>query len=230
MSVFPNSLFSPRTKANRNGVVYDANKATVTYAEDIVALDNEIVAIETELGVNPKGAFSSVSAFLGALGSDVSDLFSAVAAKMSNPMSAAGDLIVGAAAGAPARLGKGSAGYILKVNADASSIEWSNPVRVVTASDHASAVISIAVTDVYELSAVANNTTFSISGTPYDGQSILVRIKDAGTVKTLTWNSIFSPIGVVLPVATVANKWIIVGAKYNSFAAKFQVLAVGLEA
>lgn len=81
MSVFPASIFSPRAKANRNGVVYDANKATVTYAEDLVALDNEVVAIETELGENPKGSFGSVAAFLASLAGDVEDLLSALAGK-----------------------------------------------------------------------------------------------------------------------------------------------------
>jgi hypothetical protein len=67
MSAYPAGIFSPRTKANRPGVVYDASKTTVGYAEDVQNLDAEVVAIETELGANPKGAFTSVVARLGAL-------------------------------------------------------------------------------------------------------------------------------------------------------------------
>lgn len=64
---FPAGVYTPRTKANRNGVVYDPNKSTVAYAEDLQALDAEIVAVENELGANPKGAYESVAAYLAAL-------------------------------------------------------------------------------------------------------------------------------------------------------------------
>jgi len=43
---YPNSIYAPRTKANRAGVVYDAAKTTVGFAEDITKLDDEVVAIE----------------------------------------------------------------------------------------------------------------------------------------------------------------------------------------
>lgn len=49
MSDYPNSIYSPRTKANRSGVVYDATKETVVFAEDVQKSDAEIVAIETDL-------------------------------------------------------------------------------------------------------------------------------------------------------------------------------------
>lgn len=40
--------------------------------------------------------------------------------------------------------------------------------RVVTTTDDATAVIDVDVTDTYELSAIANNTTFTLTGTPTD--------------------------------------------------------------
>jgi hypothetical protein len=60
MAKYPNEIYEPRKKENRPGVTYDPNKKTVLFAEDIKALDDEVVAIETELGTNPKGEFSSV--------------------------------------------------------------------------------------------------------------------------------------------------------------------------
>jgi hypothetical protein len=60
MADYPSSINSPRTKANRNGVVFDADKETVLFAEDIQNSDDEIVAIETELGTLPKGGYSDV--------------------------------------------------------------------------------------------------------------------------------------------------------------------------
>jgi len=57
---YPSSIFSPRTRENKSGVVYDADKKTTLFAEDIDKGDDEIVAIETELGTNPKGDFDDV--------------------------------------------------------------------------------------------------------------------------------------------------------------------------
>jgi len=52
MANYPNSIYSPRTKANKDGVVYDPTKQTVGYAEDVNYLDDEVVAVETLLGTN----------------------------------------------------------------------------------------------------------------------------------------------------------------------------------
>ena len=67
MATYPAAIYSPRTKNNKDGVVYDALKLTTLFAEDVVYDDNEIVAIETELGTNPKGIYASVAANLAAL-------------------------------------------------------------------------------------------------------------------------------------------------------------------
>jgi len=49
MADFPGSVYSPRTKTNKSGVVYDDTKETIGYAEDITKLDDEVVALETQL-------------------------------------------------------------------------------------------------------------------------------------------------------------------------------------
>lgn len=102
--------------------------------------------------------------------------------------------------------------------------------RVITTTDDATAVIDVTLTDVYQLSAVANATTFSTTGTPIDGQKIMIRFKDAGVAKGLTWDAIFVAVGVTLPTTTVAGKWHYVGSVYNSAATKFHVIAVTVEA
>lgn len=101
--------------------------------------------------------------------------------------------------------------------------------RVVTTTDDASAVIDVDVTDDYQLSAVANATEFTLTGTPTDGQVLIVRYKDAGVSKALTWTG-FTIIGTVLPTATTAGKWGYVGCKYNSAASQWHVLAVQTQA
>ena len=64
MADYPSGIYSPRTKNNKDGVVYDAGEDTTLFAEDVVKDDAEIVAIETELGTNPKGTKASVKARL----------------------------------------------------------------------------------------------------------------------------------------------------------------------
>jgi len=49
MADFPSSVYSPRTKENKAGIAYDADKTTIGYSEDITKLDDEVVAIETFL-------------------------------------------------------------------------------------------------------------------------------------------------------------------------------------
>lgn len=100
--------------------------------------------------------------------------------------------------------------------------------RVVTTADDATAVIDGDITDVYQLSAVANATEFTITGTPTDGQQIIVRYKDAGAAKGLTWTGI-TAIGVTLPTTTTTSKWGYVGLTYNSAASAWHAIAVTTE-
>ena len=60
MASYPSSIFSPRERENKSGVVYDADKKTVIFTEDIDKGDDEIVAVETELGTLPKGSYADV--------------------------------------------------------------------------------------------------------------------------------------------------------------------------
>lgn len=60
MSNYPNAVYTPRTKENKAGIVYDPTKTKNLYAEDITKDDAEIVALETELGTLPKGNFTDV--------------------------------------------------------------------------------------------------------------------------------------------------------------------------
>ena len=88
--------------------------------------------------------------------------------------------------------------------------------------------------DIYELTALAGNLTINAdAGTPVNGQKILFRIKDSGTIRNLTWTTgtskSFREVGVILPTATVAGKVVYVGALYNSTDARWDVIAVGQE-
>ena len=66
-AIYPGGTYSPRTKENKPGVEYNADKSTIGYVEDVTKLDDEVVAIETELGINPKGDWASVAAAIADL-------------------------------------------------------------------------------------------------------------------------------------------------------------------
>jgi hypothetical protein len=60
MANYPSGVYDPRTKENDPEVEYDAEQSTIVFAEDVSKLDDEVVAIETELGASPKGDHSDV--------------------------------------------------------------------------------------------------------------------------------------------------------------------------
>lgn len=102
--------------------------------------------------------------------------------------------------------------------------------RVVTAADDATAVIDVDITDQYQLTAMANATTISTTGTPTAGQKLIIRLKDDGTGRALTWDAVFRAIGITLPAATTISKTTYVGAIYNVTDSKFDCVAVATEA
>jgi len=75
MADYPGGVYSPRAKENRSGIDYVPEKKSVIFVEDIEKGDAETIAIETELGTNPKGAYGSVKDFLADLLSKVISVF-----------------------------------------------------------------------------------------------------------------------------------------------------------
>lgn len=62
-----------------------------------------------------------------------------------------------------------------------------------------------------------------------DGRRILYRLKDDGTARAITWNSIFRPIADALPTTTEPSKTTYIGFIYNASSATFDLLAVATE-
>lgn len=71
---YPASIATPRTKENATGITYEASNTKRLYAEDVVSCDEEIVAIETELGTNVKGTFVNLRARIESLEARVTAL------------------------------------------------------------------------------------------------------------------------------------------------------------
>jgi hypothetical protein len=70
------------------------------------------------------------------------------------------------------------------------------------------------------------------SGSPLQGQQILLRIRDNGTPRAITWTTSaggYRPIGGALPVTTVASKMLYVGCIYNATDSFWDVVALSQE-
>ena len=148
MADFPTTIYSPRTKANRSGVVYDAGKETVLFAEDISKLEDEVVAIETLLE----------------------------------------------------RQGTG------------------------TVTSHATPTINTDTVDSFSITALAvaiTSMTTNLGGTPTNFQKLIIRFKDDGSARAITWGAKFEDAGYALPLTTVASTVLTVVLIYNTVTAKF---------
>jgi hypothetical protein len=85
--------------------------------------------------------------------------------------------------------------------------------------------------NVFVCDALAANTTIAApTGTPANGQGLMLRIKDNGTSRTISWNAAYVAIGVTLPTATTASKKLYVAMRYNAADSVWDVLSVGRQA
>jgi len=104
-----------------------------------------------------------------------------------------------------------------------------NP-RVQTVSSSAT-VTATSTNDIVTITAQAVNLTLANpTGTFTEGQSLIFRIKDNATARTITYGANFRAIGVTAPTITVANKTTYIGCIYNSTDTKFDIIGVCTEA
>jgi hypothetical protein len=71
------------------------------------------------------------------------------------------------------------------------------------------------------------------SGTPVDGQRLMLRFEDNGTGRGITWtgtSGAYRAVGVTLPTTTVASKVTYVGCVYNSTDIFWDAIAVATQA
>jgi hypothetical protein len=103
--------------------------------------------------------------------------------------------------------------------------------RVSSAASTATLTPDIASFDQYNLTAQAAGLTIAApTGTPVDGNKLIIRILDNGTARALTWNATYTVIGTTLPTTTVINKTTYVGCIYNANNTRWDVIAVTTQA
>lgn len=103
-------------------------------------------------------------------------------------------------------------------------------LRTGTTTSSATPTINTDSLDIYNITALAVNITSmttNLSGSPTDGDRLLLRIKDNGTSRTITWGASFTSSGVAtLLASTVAGKQHTVGLIYSSATSTWICMAV----
>jgi hypothetical protein len=113
--------------------------------------------------------------------------------------------------------------------ADGSVSTSMNP-RVQTVASSAT-VTATSTNDIVTITAQAVGLTLANpTGAFVEGQSLIIRIKDNGTARTIAYGTNFRAIGVTAPTTTVANKTTYIGCIYNSTDTKFDIIGVCTEA
>lgn len=85
--------------------------------------------------------------------------------------------------------------------------------------------------DIYVITAQAGACLFNNpSGTPSTGKPLMIRIKDNGTARALTYGTQFRGIGVTLPSTTVISKTMYMLFIYNSTDTKWDLVSFSMEA
>lgn len=112
---------------------------------------------------------------------------------------------------------------------------FSSPVRIGTVADAATITPTSDSCNQYNVTALAQAATVAApSGTPTDGQKLVLRFKDNGTNRALTWTTgssgAFRAVGITLPTTTTANKTTYVGCIWNAADSRWDAIATVTEA
>lgn len=105
------------------------------------------------------------------------------------------------------------------------------PPRIGTGSGSGTKTPDADAHDEFILTALSGTfTVANPSGTPTQGQPMILRVKDDGTTRAWNWGADWRGIGIVLPSATTAGKTHYCGALYNSTDSKWDVTSVVTQA
>lgn len=101
--------------------------------------------------------------------------------------------------------------------------------RVDTVTSASTPSINTDTTDLFTITAQAatiTSFTTNLTGTPVDGQQLVVAITDNGTARAITWGASFEGTGVALPIVTVAGVRMDVAFIWNAATSKWRCVRV----
>lgn len=125
----------------------------------------------------------------------------------------------------------GNANKYLKT--DGTTASWANPnsAPITSTVTSTGTLTTDAGYDQYNVTALAAPLTIANpTGTWADGQGCVIRLKDNGTARAITFGANYQAVGITLPTTTVANKLMYIGFIYNSAASKFDVTTLRKQA
>ncbi len=105
-------------------------------------------------------------------------------------------------------------------------------IRTNTVTSSATPSINTDSTDEFTITALSTDiTSFTsgLSGTPDNGDMLLIRILDNGSARTISWGASFSQRGAALPSTTVASKYLYVLFIWNSTASSWDCVSSAQE-
>ena len=99
--------------------------------------------------------------------------------------------------------------------------------RVVSTTTTTTITPDIDVTDQYNITALSTATAFGTPiGTPSPGQKLIIRIRDNGTARALSYSALWRAFGVSLPTTTTINRTLYFGCIYNNTESFWDVVSV----
>lgn len=108
------------------------------------------------------------------------------------------------------------------------------PPRLVTAASYTTdtgSSLDVSTCDQFEVTAQAGALKFNNpGGSPTGGRRLIIRIKDNGTARALTYDTQFRAMGTALPTTTVLSKTLYMGFIYNATDTKWDLVAAAQEA
>jgi len=105
--------------------------------------------------------------------------------------------------------------------------------KVNTVASAAEPAINVGTTNIFTITALAvaiTSFTTNLTGTPFTGQKLEIRILDNGTARAITWGASFASRGGTLPTTTTISKYLRVGLEWNEVTSTWDCIAVVEEA
>lgn len=197
-----------------------------TTARTIIAGDEVYIAFTKKTRDDIQTEIDAADTAAAAAQSDATDALAAAAAAQADADTANADLATHAADTSTHGVSE-----VVGTSETQTLTNKRNTPRVGTTASGATITPTGDTADQYNVTALAEAATIAApSGTPTHGQKLILRLKDNGTARALTWNSIYRAMAVSLPTTTVLSKTLYLGFIYNSTDTKWDLVASVQEA